>query len=106
MTDDLNVPIGKAFECVFGEFRPRLKFLSEHQLEIALPAADQPIVQVVSVGATPAEPEMVMLSWTEADGTVVVHLQNYRDLTVLSHARLPDGTLVRFAGTIRWLASV
>jgi hypothetical protein len=107
MSDAPNsiLPIGRPFECVFGDFRPRLLFLSQHQLEITIPAAHQPVVQIVDFEAMNAGSGMVMLSWAEADGTVVVHLQNYPALVVLSHARLAGGALMRSTGRIRWLAA-
>jgi hypothetical protein len=44
-----------------------------------------------------------MLSWTERDGTVVVHVHDYERLQVHSHARLSDGTLLHSAGQLRWV---
>jgi hypothetical protein len=100
----MELPIGRAFDCRFGPFVPRLQFLSETSLQLDIPTPDGSARQVVATAVTPVRQGIFMLSWTEADGTTVVHTQDFETNSVHSHARLPDGTLVRSQGTITWVA--
>lgn len=99
----MDLPIGRSFDCRFGGFVPRLVYLGETQLQLDVPAADGATRQQVAVEVTEVRPDMFMLSWIEADGTVVVHVQDFAAMAVFGHARLPDGTLVRSRGTIEWV---
>jgi len=97
-----DLPIGRPFDCAFGPFVPRLTFLSASALQLDIPTPNGTVTQTVPFEATRIGPSMVLLSWAESDGTVVVHLQDYGTLQVASHARLADGTLMRSVGTIAW----
>ena len=101
---ELQLPIGRRLDCVFGPFVPRLCLVTPEQLELTIPTLDSSAVQEVDVAPVWLRGGLLMLSWTERDGTVVVHVHDYERLEVHSHARLPDGTLVRSAGELRWVA--
>lgn len=90
------VPLQRRISCTFGPFAPVLRFSGPDTLEIAIGG----VVQEVTVGPVMLRGGPVMLSWTERDGTVVVHVHDYEAKTVHSHARLPDGSLVQFAGIL------
>jgi hypothetical protein len=98
------LPIGRRIECIFGPFRPRLHFLSAETLELEIPSAGGADLQTVAVEPVTVREGLLLLSWKERDGTVVVHVQDYDVMTVHSHARLPDGTLLRSVGTMQWSA--
>jgi hypothetical protein len=98
----MDLPIGRSFDCRFGAFVPRLRFLTAESVQLDIPSADGVARQVVSTKAMRVADGIFMLSWIEADGTVVVHVQDFAAMAVFSHARLPDGTLVRSRGTIEW----
>jgi hypothetical protein len=100
---ELQLPIGRYLDCMFGPFVPRLRLVTLERLELIIPAADGPAVQEVDVAPVWLRGGLLMLSWIERDGTVVVHVHDYERLEVQSHARLPDGTLVRSAGQLRWV---
>lgn len=98
----MELPIGRAFDCRFGPFVPRLTFLSATSLQLDVLTPGGPVRQVVAIEVATVRPGVFMLSWTEADGTAVVHVQDFEAMAVHSHARLADGTLVRSEGTITW----
>ena len=100
---ELKVPVGRRVECTFGAFRPRLLFLGDDRLELQIATPGESRTETVHFGANMVGEGLVMLSWIEADGAMVVHLHNYPAQSVISHARRPDGTLVRSAGTLQWL---
>jgi hypothetical protein len=100
---ELQLPIGRHLDCIFGPFIPRLRLLGPERLELAIPTADGPAVQEVDVAPVWLRDGLLMLSWTERDGTVVVHVHDYERLQVHSHARRSDGTLLRSAGQLRWV---
>lgn len=81
---------------------PRLTFVDPTSLQVDIPTPSGRVQQVVETAVTVIRPGVFLLSWTEADGTTVVHVQDFETSTVHSHARLPDGTLLRSRGTISW----
>ena len=97
-----DLPVGRSFDCVFGLFVPRLTFEDERRLRLDIPTLEGTVTQTVSFEATRIAPGIVMLSWAENDGTVVVHVHDYETRQLSSHARLADGTLVRSIGAIVW----
>jgi hypothetical protein len=100
-TEDAPSPLNQGLECTFGPFVPRLKLLGPSRLRIDIPSPGGTETQVVETAVSIIRPNLSMLSWVERDGTTVVHLHDYETATVHSHARLPDGTLLRSVGTIR-----
>jgi len=104
LSDAADLPIGRAFDCRFGAFAPRLEFLSATQLQLDVPGAGGVTRQVVNTEVTRISAGAYMLSWIEADGTTVVHVQDFNNGVVFSHARLPDGSLLRVRGPIEWVA--
>jgi hypothetical protein len=100
---ELRLPIGRHLDCVFGPFVPRLRLVTPDRLEVTVPTPDGPITQAVDVAPIWLRGGLLMLSWTEVDSTVVVHVHDYERLQVHSHARLSDGTLLRSAGQLRWV---
>jgi hypothetical protein len=87
---------------VFGAFMPRLTLLDAGHLALDIPQPGGSDRQVVDVAPVLLPGNLLLLSWTERDGTVVFHVHDYARCVVHSHARLPDGTLLRSQGEIRW----
>jgi hypothetical protein len=98
-----NLSLGRAFDCYFGPFMPRLTFLTPTTLRLEIPDGESFRSQIVTTEVTEIRPEVVVLSWVEEDGTMVVHVHDYENSVVLSHARLPGGTLIRSKGHIAWV---
>ena len=96
------LPLGRRIECAFGPFRPHLHFVSATTLELEIPAPGGTDRQSVEVEPVTVRDGLLLLSWKERDGTVVVHVQDYEVMRVHSHARLTDGTLLRSLGTMEW----
>jgi hypothetical protein len=96
------VPLGRSVDCSFGPFVPNLRFIASDCLEITIPGSPAPTVQRVEIAPASIREDLVMLSWIEMDGTMVVHVHDYAAMRVHSHARLTDGTLIRSAGTLVW----
>jgi hypothetical protein len=92
----------RSVDCSFGPFVPNLRFVADTALEITLPSPAGPVVQTVEIAPVTLRGGLLLLSWTETDGTVVVHVHDYDAMVVHSHARLADGTLLRSVGTLAW----
>ena len=102
LTHSPSYPLYKAVDCAFGPFVPTLRFVADDALEITIQTPAGSTRQRVAVAPITLRGGLVMLSWTEADGTVVMHVHDYEAMVVHSHARLVDGTLLRSLGTLTW----
>lgn len=93
--------VGKPFDCVFGAFVPRLTYQSDREMRVQAIIGEASVDEVVSVGVASIEPGVILVSWTESNGTFVVQVQDHAKAVVHNVARLPDGQLFRGEGTIR-----
>src|SRR5262249_17909860 len=98
----VDLPIGRSFDCLFETFVPTLTFVDAAHLRLDIPGDTGTDRQTVDVAPVVLRDGLVLLSWTERNGTVVFHVHDYTKGLAYSHARLPDGVLVRSRGEIRW----
>ena len=93
--------VGRTFDCVFGEFVPRLTVRSASELRVQALIGDVEVDEVVAADLKAVRPNLVMVSWTEQSGTFVVQLQDHENAIVHNYARLPDGRVFGAQGTLR-----
>jgi hypothetical protein len=55
--------------------------------------------------ATAIRPGVFLVSWVEASGATVVHVEDFARGIVYSHATLPNGEFLRMKGPIRVVSS-
>ncbi len=48
--------------------------------------------------------QMFLVTWQESDKTTVVHLEDYREMTITTHITSPDGSFSIFSGTMQLLS--
>ena len=55
----------------------------------------------INFKAAKIAPRVYMLTWQEADKTIVVHVDDFNKMQSLSNVTLPDGTFLNMAGTFK-----
>jgi len=99
MTD--SALTGRTFDVDLGPFVPRIRFISDTQMQLAVDLSAGRIDEVVPINLTSIRPNVFMVSWLESSGNFVVQVQDHDRGIVHNHARLADGQLFTAEGTIR-----
>ncbi len=94
---------GRAFECDFGMFTPRMTF-GPNGLHLRATLGDIEIDETVEVSVKAIRPRLYALHWVESSGTFVVHTHDHETMHVHSFARLPDGQILVVEGKMRQVA--
>jgi hypothetical protein len=92
---------GRAFDCIFDGFVPRLTFRPEGDLRVQARLGDVDVDQTVAVNVTEVRPSVMLVGWVEDNGNFVVQLQDHENGIVHNHARLADGQVFRMAGRLQ-----
>jgi hypothetical protein len=93
--------VGRAFDCVFDNFVPRLTFASPTELQVQARLGDRYIDELVPVDVSEVRPSVFIVSWVEDSGNFIVQLQDHENGVVHNHARLADGQVFRMAGRLQ-----
>jgi hypothetical protein len=96
---------GRAFDCVFENFVPRLTFNRAGTLRVQARLGEQLIDQTVPVDLSEVAPSVFLVGWVEDNGNFVVQLQDHAKGVVHNHARLADGQVFRMAGRLQPVAA-
>jgi hypothetical protein len=110
-------PVGLQFDVEFEAFAVRLTTLSNSELRFSIaegPYARTETVKIVTtllrpdartetvkIVTTLLRPGVFIVSWVEASGATVVHVEDFAQGALYSHATLPDGTFLRMQAPIR-----
>lgn len=108
MTEIGTIPaslVGKTFDCAFGAFVPRLTVLSPTELRVQATIGSTEIDEVVQSEQTAVRPGVVIMNWTERNGTFVVQVQDHQNMIVHNYARLADGQTFCAQGSIQSVPS-
>jgi hypothetical protein len=94
-------PVGLVFDATFDAFAVRLTTLPNSEIHFHI--ADGPYAhkETVKIVATLVRPGIFLVSWVEASGATVVHVEDFAQSVLHSHATLPNGTFLRMAAKIR-----
>ena len=88
-------PVGLVFEVSFEAFSARLTTLPDQQLRFEILHGPYAKSETVDIATTLIRPGLFLVSWVEAGGATVVHLEDFARGHLFSHATLPDGTFLR-----------
>ncbi|MBB5696398.1 MoaF-related domain-containing protein [Muricoccus pecuniae] len=101
MTTDRFPAPGHIYEARFGAMAFRLQFDADGRTMRFVPA-DAPNftgAQAVTYQATAIRPGVFMVTWKEADGTTVTHVEDFEHGEVRTNITQPDLTFLNLAGT-------
>lgn len=104
VTDSLKhadvYPVGIAFDVKFDAFEVRLTSLPDGQMRFIIEDGPYTRTEVVPVVTTPIRTGVFAVSWVEANGASVVHVEDFERSMVHSYATLPNGSFLRLEGPI------
>ena len=94
--------VGHRYIVDFVQFRVELNFTSETSMTYYnLDASGAHVGQeTVDIHVEPVRDDLFLVTWTEADRTTVVHLEDYRLLRIVTNITDPKDGLMRFEGTM------
>ncbi|HEX3641893.1 MAG TPA: hypothetical protein VHV10_11430 [Ktedonobacteraceae bacterium] len=79
----------------------RLNFHSDTEMTFTvLKGPNTGFSETVHIMVTRVRPCVFIVTWKEADGSTVVHVEDFAKGIVFSNVTLPDGTFLHFKGTL------
>lgn len=93
-------PIGMVFDVTFEEFSARLTTLPHGKMQFHIDNGVYAKTEVVKMAADCIRTGVFLVSWTESNGATVVHVEDFVENKIYSHATLPDGTFLRMHGAM------
>ena len=94
-------PVGLQFDVEFEAFAVRLTTLPNSELRFRIPEGPYARTETVKIVTTLLRPGVFIVSWVEASGATVVHVEDFAQGALYSHATLPDGAFLRMQAPIR-----
>jgi len=98
--------VGHRYMVDFKAFIVELHFESETSLTYTGNQPDKAHGGFESVDITvePLRDQLFLVSWQEDDDTTVVHLEDYKNNTIVAHVTASTGKFLTFRGTMKKLA--
>jgi hypothetical protein len=98
--------VGHRYLVNFQAFRVELFFESDTSLTYTgvRPDGTHGGSETVSITVEPIRDQLFLVTWKEADNTTVVHLEDYRDNTIITNITGPDSTFSKFHGQMTLLS--
>jgi hypothetical protein len=93
--------VGETFELDFDVLISRISYLSTRRARVYLNLGHVLIDEVVDIDIVEVRPSLFIVSWVEANGTHIVHVQDHEHGVVFNPTRLPDGQKLPLRGVIR-----
>lgn len=97
----VDYPVGLIFDATFDAFAVRITTLPNRELSFHIAEGPYAHTETVKVVATAIRPGVFLVSWVEASGATVVHVEDFAQSLLYSHATLPNGTFLRMKAAIR-----
>src|SRR5271169_4815499 len=95
--------VGHRYLVDFEAFRVQLFFESETRLTYSGVKPDGTLggSETVSIAVEPIRDELYLVRWQEGDKTTVVHLEDYKNKTIITNITNPDLTFDQYHGTFK-----
>jgi hypothetical protein len=83
--------VGPRYRVDFGAFRVELHFISETSMTYAgiRPDGTTGDPTPVTIAIRPVRDQIFLVTWQESDSTTVVHLEDYKENTIVTHITSP-----------------
>lgn len=94
-------PVGLIFEVKFEEFSVKLSSLPGSELLFSIPEGPFARTEKVRFDVVTLRPGIFLVSWHEASGATVVHIEDFVRMVVYSYATLPNGGFLKMQAPIR-----
>jgi len=92
--------VGHRYLVDFQAFRVELHFESMKSLTFAGVGQDgsRGDPSTVKITVEPIRDQMFLVTWQESDNTTVVHLEDYKEMTIITNITGSDGSFSKFRG--------
>ena len=97
-------PVGLIFEATFHAFAVRLTTLPNSEIHFHIAEGPYAHDETIKAVVTSIRPGIFLVSWVEASGASVVHVEDFVQSVLYSHATLPVGTFLRMKAPIHLVA--
>ena len=90
----------------FKAFRVQLYFASDTSLTYTGVKPDGTLggSETVAITVEPIRDKLFLVTWQESDRTTVVHLEDYKEDTIITNITNPDNTFEKYHGVITLLS--
>ena len=94
--------VGHRYRVDFKAFQVELYFPSDRTLTYTnLNSAGEPVgSETVSIKVEAIRDHLFLVTWQESEKTTVVHLEDYKEQTIITNITDPDLTFSEYHGTI------
>jgi predicted SnoaL-like aldol condensation-catalyzing enzyme len=96
-----HYPVGLEMDVTFDVFTATLTLISDAQLKFEIKDGPFAHSETVDIHVVPLGNSLFAVSWKEATGASVTHVQDYDRGVIHSHAALTDGQFLRMSGPIK-----
>jgi hypothetical protein len=97
-------PVGIVFDVVFEAFTARLTTLPDDHIRFHIADGPYAHTETVKIAVSTIRAGVFAVSWVEASGATVVHVEDFARGVVHSYATLRDGSSLRMQGPIRLIS--
>jgi hypothetical protein len=97
-------PVGIVFDVKFDAFTARLTTLPDDHIRFHITDGPYAHTETVKIAVSRIRAGAFAVSWVEASGATVVHVEDFARGVVHSYATLPDGSFLRMQGPIRLIS--
>jgi hypothetical protein len=97
-------PVGIVFDVMFDAFEVRLTTLPDDHIRFDIAEGPYARTETVEIAATLIRAGVFAVSWVEAGGATVVHVEDFERAVVHSYATLPNGSFLRMQGPMRFIS--
>jgi len=94
-------PVGIVFDVVFDAFTARITTLPDDHIRFHIAEGPYAHTETVKITVNRIRAGAFAVSWAEASGATVVHIEDFGRGVVHSYATLPGGSFLRMLGPIR-----
>lgn len=95
-----HYPVGLDMDVMFEAFTATLTLISDVRLKFEIKEGPFAHSETVDIHVVSLGNSLFAVSWKEATGASVTHVQDYDRGVIHSHATLPDGQFLRMSGPI------
>jgi len=98
--------VGHRYLVDFKAFRVQLYFASVTSLTYTnLDKDDKPVgSETVTIKVEPIRDHLFLVTWQESDKTTVVHLEDYKENTIITNITDPDLTFSEYHGQMKLIS--
>lgn len=93
-------PVGMRLDVRYPAFTASLSLLSDTQMAFEIQEGPFARAETVDIAVVPLGNGQFAVSWQEADGATVTHVQDFDRGLIHSHVTMPDRRFLRMTGTI------